>query len=78
MDSESGDDVPVRKKRGPGAGNTSRHGQQGMKHLDVDFSLSNYLRDGVFIFKPPELFYTVALPISLHDNRYPFNRAVLR
>ena len=51
----------------PGAGNARRHRQRGMKHLDLDFPLSNYFRDGVFIFKPPELFYTAALLISLHD-----------
>jgi len=43
------------------------HCQRGTKHLDLYFSTSNYIRDRVFVFKPPELFHTATLPISLHD-----------
>lgn len=56
-----------RKKEGSEAGNASKHCQRGTKHFDLDFSLSNYLPDGVFDFKPTEFLHTAALPFSLHD-----------
>jgi hypothetical protein len=50
--------VPVQEKGDPEGGNASRHYQRGTKYLDLDFSLSNYLRD-CSIPRP--------LPILLYD-----------
>jgi hypothetical protein len=55
------------KKGGPEAGNASRHCRRGTRHLNLDFSLSSYLPDGVFDFKPTEICHAAALPFSLHD-----------
>lgn len=41
--------------------------QRGTKRLVLDFSLSDYHRDGVFVFKPLGCFRTAALLISLDD-----------
>jgi len=71
MDNDGEEDLKMMclfgKKGGPQVGNASRHYRRGTKYLDRDFSLSNYLRDGFFVFKPPELFHTAPLPISMHD-----------
>jgi hypothetical protein len=71
VDDECEEDLKMMRLFGqkgcPPAGNASRHCQRGTKYFDLHFSLSNYLRDGVFDFKPTEISHTAARPFSLHD-----------